>query len=411
MNKYLNFFVAYENAGPHYENQLTRALLVVLRYSPMAHQVWMRLVASELNLEDLPIAHFRAQSRTVRQGNAPAQENDLIRGISVLVEPPTARAEMTVASVDRNQVLDGIIEYGEELVVVIENKIWPDMLTLQPSQINLNESHVQFDRVAKIVHWSQLLKSFADLVMRKLVTGSEALLLLDFLDLVQSHFSHLGPYSKLSHCANEAQLIQHRLDSLLTKLLESEIRMDPGYVTISGAGKIAMAQLKFSETTSTVELCCYPADTLSQARVFYGDPNSVRRVLALSASKWTVIPNYHWGHVSSGLAFMDSPCQVDLYCDYWIGQIAFTNQLSRPDWETAWSALQLNQIVSAADKQIFDDTFTNTARQTAQPRPGLKCEFSWLLREAIKYDDRGTFDEMVRFRLNEILTALGAPNI
>ncbi len=35
MDEHLNFFIPYENAPAGHENQLTRALLVVLRYSPM----------------------------------------------------------------------------------------------------------------------------------------------------------------------------------------------------------------------------------------------------------------------------------------------------------------------------------------------------------------------------------------
>ena len=55
---HLNYFVPYETAGAQHENQLTRALLVVLRYSPMAHQAWLRLVSREAQLHELPEAAF-----------------------------------------------------------------------------------------------------------------------------------------------------------------------------------------------------------------------------------------------------------------------------------------------------------------------------------------------------------------
>jgi hypothetical protein len=42
----LNFFLPFRRLEPNHETQLTRALLVVLRYSPMAHAAWLRLVAS-----------------------------------------------------------------------------------------------------------------------------------------------------------------------------------------------------------------------------------------------------------------------------------------------------------------------------------------------------------------------------
>ena len=42
----LNFFMPFRRLEPNHENQLTRALLVVLRFSPMAHAAWLRLVGA-----------------------------------------------------------------------------------------------------------------------------------------------------------------------------------------------------------------------------------------------------------------------------------------------------------------------------------------------------------------------------
>jgi len=39
----LNFFTPYRRLEPNHENQLTRALLAILRLSPMAHTAWLRL--------------------------------------------------------------------------------------------------------------------------------------------------------------------------------------------------------------------------------------------------------------------------------------------------------------------------------------------------------------------------------
>jgi hypothetical protein len=37
----LNFFEPFERLPPNHENQLTRALLLVLRLSPVAHEAWL----------------------------------------------------------------------------------------------------------------------------------------------------------------------------------------------------------------------------------------------------------------------------------------------------------------------------------------------------------------------------------
>lgn len=61
----LNCFVPYENAAASHENQLTRALLVVLRYSPMAHQAWLGMVDRGLRLHNLSKAEFATQRQHV----------------------------------------------------------------------------------------------------------------------------------------------------------------------------------------------------------------------------------------------------------------------------------------------------------------------------------------------------------
>ena len=65
----LNFFSPFHRLEPNHENQLTRALLVLLRLSPLAHAVWLRLAAPERRLEYLPPATFTTQRRALRHGD------------------------------------------------------------------------------------------------------------------------------------------------------------------------------------------------------------------------------------------------------------------------------------------------------------------------------------------------------
>jgi hypothetical protein len=74
----LNFFMPFRRLEPNHENQLTRALLVVLRLSPMAHAAWLRLVARDRDLQRLPVATFRTQTRAVRHAGDAEEPADLI---------------------------------------------------------------------------------------------------------------------------------------------------------------------------------------------------------------------------------------------------------------------------------------------------------------------------------------------
>ncbi len=87
MKNHLNFFTPYESAAAWHENQLTRALLVVLRYSPIAHQAWLHLVSPNLSLQKLPRAEFATQRQRVVSGHPQVADGDSIPGISVWLAP------------------------------------------------------------------------------------------------------------------------------------------------------------------------------------------------------------------------------------------------------------------------------------------------------------------------------------
>src|ERR1700683_4584553 len=90
MANHLNLFVPYDNAGASHENQLTRALLVVLRYSPLSHTAWLRMVAPELNLHDLSKADFATQRQHVLSPGTEVPEGEAVPGISVWLAPECA---------------------------------------------------------------------------------------------------------------------------------------------------------------------------------------------------------------------------------------------------------------------------------------------------------------------------------
>ena len=302
MDNHLNFFVPYERAAAWHENQLTRALLVVLRYSPMAHQAWLRLVAPEKYLQDLSNAEFATQRQRVLCANTEVPEGETVPGISVWLAPDATHVSAPIEPSDRQQVLDGIVTYGNDLVVVIENKISWGGVTEQPYRINLHGSPVKFEKEPISVTWQRLLGMLSGLVESHLVSGAERLLIIDFLDLVEEHFPLIGPYSTLAQCGDQSYRVEHRLDTILGKVVGTSDGKSLGWRDLTGTPKIFMAKLGFSIDNSTVCLQMYPADTLGQAREFYGDPSAVDEVLALQLEGWRVEPNFHWGFMAGGSA-------------------------------------------------------------------------------------------------------------
>jgi hypothetical protein len=243
------------------------------------------------------------------------------------------------------------------------------------------------------------------------VSGAERLLIGDFFDLVEEHFPHIGPYSTLARCGDQRFRIERRLDAIQGEVVSSREGKGLGWRDLAGTPKIFMAWLGLASDKSAVCLRMYPAETLGQARAFYGDPSAVDAVLALQSGGWRVEPNFHWGFMAAGYAWMKTRLPVEEYCAYWVREIGETRELTRSDWEPCWAKLQSADIVEAGAKEEFDAEFTRSQRQKAHPRPGLFCEFAWPLPEANQLDDYGKFVETVRARLNQMLTALRAPPV
>lgn len=174
-----------------------------------------------------------------------------------------------------------------------------------------------------------------------------------------------------------------------------------------------MAWLRFAVDDATVCFQLHPGDTLIPSRALYGDRGALDAVLALrSDDRWRVKPNFHWGFMATGYAWIKTPLPVKKYCAYWVNEIGAKRELGRSEWETYWAKLESAHIVEAAGKEEFDKEFTSTQRQKAHPRPGLSCEYKWPLAEAQRLDAHGDdFVQEVRKRLDQMLIALNAPPV
>ena len=113
--------------------------------------------------------------------------------------------------------------------------------------------------------------------------------------------------------------------------------------------------------------------------------------------------------MAGGYVWLRTPLPVEDYCAYWVSEIGATREISRPEWESYWAKLESANIFPAAGKEEFDAEFTRSQRQRAHPRPGLFCEYKWPLAEARRLDAHGELVEIVRARIDQMLTALRAP--
>jgi hypothetical protein len=407
----LNFFSPYERLPAGHENQLTRALLLLLRMSPLAHVEWLRLVAPDHSLRTLPSPEFETQKRAVR---ASANGDEQAELVSVFLAPerPQAGAGDVVES-DRDQVLDAIVDYGE-LVTVIENKVF-EAEDLQAREINLDGAGVQLvdGQEVVVVLWRDLLEALTGLRERGLLGGAEEKVLDDFLTYVEDHFPGLGPFRTLALCGGVAARLERRLRQVLGDAAGSEAEGTPnGPRVATPAGTVAGRDAYLTSVDGEIQLALYPADTLGQAAEFFGRPTVLEGVRTLAkADGWSVKPNFHFGHMQRGFCWTTSAIDLEDYLQLWEGRIATEGNVARNDWDSYWRWLIDMEIAQPQDRPEFDRNFTQTARKTATPRPGLMLARCWPLEEAEALDGRGAFVHAIRDALEEALHAVGEPGL
>jgi hypothetical protein len=403
----LNFFQPFEQLPAGHENQLTRALLVILRMSPMAHAVWLRQAAPDLQLQALPVASYETQRGAIHVASDAEEPAALI---SVFLTPKRPLEAGIVTESDRLQVLDAIIDYGGEQVVVVENKV-AEAEDWQAREINFTGGRFKVDdgQEARVVLWPDLLAELTSLIDRGLVAGAEAGLINDFLTYTEDYFPGLGPYRTLALCKGNRYRQYRRLRAVLAEATDANAGLDyRGYPFIDLEVEVAAyVYLQVTDDAEAVELRFYPADTLSQARALYADPHRIDALRDLAKREgWSGVPNMHFGHMQRGYVHTASELGFEEYLTFWQREIGATGVVPREKWEPYWSWLEREGIVSAADKADFDRTFTETERGSATPRPGVRCTRRWSMVEAEELDSAGRLGEQVHEALTEARRAL-----
>jgi len=406
----LNFFEPFERLPPNHENQLTRALLLVLRLSPIAHEAWLARAAPGRRLHELPTAAFNTQRRAVREES---NAEDQVPVISVFLAPDQPLGEdVIVKESDRLQVLDAVIEYGDDaLVMVIENKV-AEASDAQARELNITGSGVVIapGQERQVVTWPEVIGDITGIVERGLAGGAERAVLEDFLAYVEDHFTELGPYRTLRLARGNDFRTRRRLRALLGEAAARDARIDKWGPTVELPELMGTASRAYLfPADGGIELSVYPADTLSQAQAFYARPAAVAALLTLASDpNWKVMPNFHFGHMQAGYGWTTTQAPVERYIALWQERIGETGAVKREEWDDYWAWLIEEQLATADDRAEFDRHFTETNRQTATPRPGLMVVRRWELSQAEALDGQHKLAAEIAAALQSARSALSA---
>lgn len=318
-----------------------------------------------------------------------------------------------VRATDRSQILDAVIQYGSEMIVVVETKRWEEG-DLQSLSLNFGDAADELEIVENSIplSWGDLVADFNALLERDLVGGAERAIVSEFVDFVEDVHPQLGSFRKLGECGDSSYRINRRIQLLLRNATDQAPRVDKygPLIDLPPLGGVAQhLYLWCVEEGSEIflDLSVFPADTLSQARSFYPAPHAGGFVKSLlSRDEWIVKPNFHLGHMQTGMVWTHAALTADEYIEHWIDEIGSAHALARDEWDAYLVSLGELGIANDLDREEFSAKFHRTARKLATPRPGLSVTRRWNWGEAIELDATLALEDEIRAAYEDLLRGL-----
>jgi hypothetical protein len=414
---HLNYFEPYQSKTSSHEDQLTRAYLVVLRYSPSAFLMFYDYVRrtvletaneKKISIEEIPAisaltlnkASFRTQVRSLK---------DVLEAgflISVLVTDEKITMKNEVAGIERGACYDGVISVGDT-TLVIENKprsynVWEEQLS--PSIKDIKGLNVF--KIAAVLEWKQIIAGLNELNKMESLGGAEELLIEDFLQFVDRNFTYLNPFTSFSICKDEDAL-RKRCVSIMEELYEGQVEHHRGWkdsirLEERSIKEIALSPSMNQDSSWEILLEMYPGDTMNQAREFHRNAN-IKHLLKLKESGWEIAPHMHYSFRASNLVWSSVGMSLEEYLAFWKKESETLNQVKRADFSKLFVQHEKLKLISKEDKEKLEAEFIETKRQTINICPGVKIKYKWPKLKATELDDRKMFVSDVKSHIDSAL--------
>jgi len=416
----INYFAPYESKGEWHEDQLTRAFLVILRLITLAQSAFLDLIREQMwkggdgSTAFEPIPSFSMiSSKAVDFRTQEAYLNTTSGNlISVIITDKTWVPSQDVRLTERQARYDGIVDFGQDFTIIIENKpwsenIWEDQLNpafqsvTDPAQINIYPKPV-------VLLWRDAVSRLTGLLERGLIAGCEAMLVSDFLEFIDASFDYLNPYTSLRICKRSEYLLQRRCSQIMEQVKIGEVSHHRGWKdAIKIPDGIAQEVTLYPSpdergTDFWIVLEMHPGDTVNQARRFFQNIDKAG-FFRLLEQKWEIYPNMHFSFMATNLYWSESDIDLEQYFDYWHKNKESIGQIVRDQngFGYYYTLLLKEGILTANDIRELEERTTNTGRQTINVCPGISLQYRWRLDEAIKIDYKDNFVKEVKARIGD----------
>jgi hypothetical protein len=416
MNR-LNYFNPYDSKAGSHEDQLTRAYFVLLKHSSHAFFTFIEYGRSKHKIsgkeKPITIIDFLEQGWDfeTQKGNPVINTNYLL---SILItDSQIETTDSSVQSSERNARYDGIITFGSNLTMVIENKprsgnVWFGQLN--PSRQNLAEGTIVYSNPI-VLEWKEIIKQLNHLLSVPTISGYEKIMIEDFLSYVDDSFPHLNPYDSFNQCKRNPELLSRRINNLLKSISldESMVKSHRGwgyyiqtpYDQIQQIGLIPSQ----NEKEFNIELSLYFADSQRQAISFYKSNPTIDH---LKNTKWVFHSNFHVSFMTSNLVWFQSE-DDEKYLQFWKDNVDIICQQKRGDIPKYFKRLVDEKVINMTKEaeEKLKLKFYDTAMQTLNICPGFGFFFTFNILEAEELDKSGKLKFILAEKIKEGLKVVG----
>jgi len=420
-HRHLNFFTPSNKPDAH-EDQLTRAALVVIRIVPLARAEFLKLVDPAWSLASLPACHFDTQTKSVhpdleKRARGGSLEPELeLEVVSVFLCPDIAEKSIPVEESRRDPRYDGVLRFGDELVIVIESKLREEVDPTQAEQIVLGDlsGHCRLRPDGVLMRWHELLAAWLELDEKDLLAPAESVIVNDFFDFTEESFAYLLPFNTLSKAGDNDVRVQRRLNTLLTKATG----LEPNDGDVREAwGTLQRIELKRNNPSGDLELRLWPGEQKTQATLLYGQADRARRCAALDgnaagAARWSVKPNVNVSNYIPNVRQWTT-CNLSLsdYVDLWVDDRSEVRRHKTEELDSLFEWLAAHGLASEADRSDFNEKFVIPRLDQVDLRASLEVTARWPWEQAVELDSLGRLEIEIGDAAHAALTALGEDSV
>ncbi|MBS1939738.1 MAG: hypothetical protein JST38_02535 [Bacteroidetes bacterium] len=425
---HLNYFEPFNHKDARHEDQLTRAFLTVLRYSPITLLATYDLVRNSIArtsakegvavdmppIADLDLVHLSIETQ---RGSLP----QVSEFVSVLISNDRAPLNLGVAPIDRRAVYDGIISFGQSLALVLENKprvenVWEGQLS--PSSKDVPpESKVL--PVAAHLSWRDIVLLVTKLMQQDAVGGGERLMMHDLLEFINANFPYLNPFENLALCKSNPELLQMRIESLLKEVVIHEDQVQyhrnwAWYIAVEDVPGIQRIGLILEDPGTPdwhLKLFLGFADTVNQARSFFERELRADLIEDLRKRGWGAVGNFHLSYMQQHLLWYPTIDEnVSDYLRYWSANGDDIGQY--PTWEIEGYLAKLFRLAVIQDEPQqrieLKEKLLSTNRKTVNVAPGFVLAYEWSKVQAEHLDQTGQLAKDIARKISEGLQIMSA---